>query len=82
MEEQKNDLGSFLIENSPKSNAELAESIREIKKLKNSHDNIVIFQEKKSICKTAEKLSKIIKAFNKDAELQIKIKKQTWKQQD
>ena len=43
----KNDLGSFLHENSKKSNKELADSIREVKKLNNKHDNVVIHQEKK-----------------------------------
>lgn len=75
----KNDLGGFLRDNSPKTNEELADSIRTVKKITNQHDNVVIYQEKKTICKTAEKLSKIIKAFNQDAELVIKIKNKTWK---
>ena len=75
----KNDLGGFLKDNSPKTNKELADSIREVKKITNKHDNVVIYQEKNTICNTAEKLSKIIKAFNQDAELVIKIKNKTWR---
>ncbi len=80
MSKTENNLGKFLQENSNKSNESLADSIREIKNLSNSHDNVVIFQEKRTICATAEKLQKIIKAFNKDAELTIKIKNKKWKQ--
>ena len=77
---EKDDLGSFLHEASKKSNAEIAESIREIKNLNNKHDNVVIYQEKRTICATAEKLNKIIKAFDNNAELTIKIKSRKWKQ--
>jgi len=76
----KDDLGSFLHENSKKSNKELADSIREVKKLNNKHDNVVIHQEKKSICKTAEKLNTIIKAFGDKVELKIKLNNKTWQQ--
>ena len=76
----ENNLGEFLRENSDKSISELADAIREAKKLTNRHDNVVLFQEKKSVCGTAEKLQKIIKAFNKDAELIIKIKNKKWQE--
>jgi len=74
------DLGSFLHENSQNSNKELADGIRAIKKLNNKHDNVVIHQEKKSINKASSKLSKIIKAFDKDAVLLIQIKNKAWLQ--
>ena len=64
MEEQKKDLGSFLHENSSKSNEEIAESIRDVKKLKNSWSNVLLYQEKKSICSTADKLLRSIKCFD------------------
>ena len=75
---EKDDLGSFLHEASKKSNAEIADSIREIKNLNNKHDNVVLYQEKRTICATAEKLNKIIKAFDENAELTIKIKSRKW----
>lgn len=77
---EKDDLGSFLHEASKKSNAEIADSIRNVKGITNKHDNVVIYQEKRTICSTAEKLNKIIKAFDKNAELTIKIKNKKWKQ--
>lgn len=82
MSKPENSLGKFLQENSKKTNTELADSIRSSKKINNKHDNVVIFQEKRSVCATAEKLQKMVKAFNEEAEVQIKIKKQTWKQED
>lgn len=78
MEKQK--LGDWLQSSTTKSNKELADNIRSSKKISNSHDNVVIYQEKRSVCATAEKLQNMVKAFNKDAEVTIKIKKQTWKQ--
>jgi|TARA_R100000541_G_scaffold1867_2_gene6865 hypothetical protein len=78
MDKQK--LGDWLQSSSTKSNQDLAESIREVKKISNAHDNVVIYQEKRSVCANADKLQKIIKAFNKDAELIIKVKGKTWKQ--
>ena len=80
MSKEKSDLGSFLQRNSKKSNKELADNIRDVKKLNNSHDNVVIYQEKRTICETARKLQRIIKAFDSSAELTIKIKNKTWKQ--
>ena len=73
------DLGSFLHENTKKSNNDLADYIREVKKLSNKHDNVVIHQEKKSIAKAAQKLNKIIKVFG-NAELKIKLNNKTWQQ--
>ena len=76
---KQDDLGAFLHKNSSKSNQEIAESIRKAKKLSNSHTNVVIFQEKKSICSTAEKLLRSVKCFDENAELIIKTKKGQWK---
>jgi hypothetical protein len=73
------DLGSFLHENTKKSNNDLADDIRDVKKLSNKHDNVVIHQEKKSIAKAAQKLNKIIKVFG-NAELKIKLNNKTWQQ--
>jgi hypothetical protein len=78
MDKQK--LGDWLQSSSKKSNKELAEDIRDVKRINNKHDNVVIYQEKRTICSTAEKLQNIIKAFNKDAELVIKVKNKQWKQ--
>lgn len=75
---EKVNLGEFLHRASQKTNRELAEDIRQVKKLSNKHDNVVVHQEKKSIDATAEKLSKSIKSFNKDAELIIKINDKQW----
>lgn len=66
MEEQKNDLGSFLHENYSKSNSDLAESIRNVKGITNTYDNPLIFQEKKSISKNYQKLKNTLKAFDAD----------------
>jgi len=82
MEEQKKDLGSFLHENSSKSNEEIADSIRDAKKLKNSWSNVLLYQEKKSICSTADKLLRSIKCFDEKAQIIIKTSKGKWKQQD
>lgn len=79
---EKDDLGSFLHGASKKSNAELADSIREVKKITNIHDNVVIYQEKKTINKMVEKLNTVIKCFDDKAELIIKTSKQKWQQQD
>jgi hypothetical protein len=73
------DLGSFLHENTKKSNNDLADDIRDVKNLSNKHDNVVIHQEKKSIAKAAQKLNKIIKVFG-NAELKIKLNNKTWQQ--
>lgn len=78
MDKQK--LGDWLQSSTKQSNKDLADSIREAKIISNSHDNVVIYQEKRSVCATAEKLQKIIKAFNEDAQLTIKINNKTWKQ--
>jgi hypothetical protein len=75
----KDDLGSFLHENTKKSNNDLADGIRSVKNLSNTHDNVVIHQEKKSITKAAQKLNKIIKVFG-NAELKIKLNNKTWQQ--
>jgi hypothetical protein len=53
---EKLNLGEFLHRNSHKSNKDLADSIREVKKLSNRHDNVVVHQEKKSLISTAKKL--------------------------
>ena len=76
----KQKLGDWLQSSTKQSNKDLADSIREAKIISNSHDNVVIYQEKRSVCATAEKLQKIIKAFNEDAQLTIKIKDKTWRQ--
>ena len=73
------DLGSFLHENTKKSNNDLADDIRDVKNLSNKHDNVGIHQEKKSIAKAAQKLNKIIKVFG-NAELKIKLNNKTWQQ--
>ena len=52
---EKLNLGEFLHRNSHKSNKELADSIRDVKKLSNRHDNVVVHQEKKSLISTAKK---------------------------
>lgn len=76
---EKDDLGSFLHAASKKSNAELADSIREAKKITNIHDNVVIYQEKKTINKMVEKLNTVIKCFDDKAELIIKTKNKQFK---
>ena len=73
-------LGEFLHRNSHKSNKELADSIRDVKRLSNKHDNVVVHQEKKSLISTAKKLSQCIKSFNNEAELTITINDKTWQQ--
>ena len=77
---EKLNLGEFLHRNSHKSNKELADSIRDVKKLSNRHDNVVVHQEKKSLISTARKLSQCIKSFNEEAELTITINKKQWQQ--
>ena len=77
---EKLNLGEFLHRNSHKSNKELADSIRDVKKLSNRHDNVVVHQEKKSLISTAKKLSQCIKSFNNEAELIITINKKQWQQ--
>tara|TARA_Y100000385_G_scaffold126229_1_gene131288 strand:- start:802 stop:1041 length:240 start_codon:yes stop_codon:yes gene_type:complete len=77
---EKLNLGEFLHRNSHKSNKELADSIREVKRLSNRHDNVVVHQEKKSLISTAKKLSQCIKSFNNEAELIITINKKQWQQ--
>ncbi len=77
---EKLNLGEFLHRNSHKSNKELADSIRDVKKLSNRHDNVVVHQEKKSLISTAKKLSQCIKSFNEEAELTITINKKQWQQ--
>ena len=73
-----NDLGAFLHAQTSKSNKELANSIRESKNLNNKHNNVVIFQEKRSTCITAEKLLQAIKFFDSSSELIIKTNTDTW----
>ena len=80
MSKPTNDLGAFLHAKSKKSNEELAESIRFSKKLSNRHNNVVIFQEKRSMCGTAAKLLQSIKDFDSSAELIIKTDSGTWSQ--
>ena len=75
-----NDLGAFLHTQSKKSNEDLAESIRVSKKLSNRHNNVVIFQEKRSMCGTAAKLFQSIKDFDSSAELIIKTNNGVWSQ--
>ena len=75
---EKVNLGEFLHRDSQKTNKELAEDIRQVKKLSNKHDNVVVHQEKKSLDATADKLSKSIKSFNNDAVLIIKINNRQW----
>jgi hypothetical protein len=77
---EKLNLGEFLHRNSHKSNKDLADSIREVKKLSNRHDNVVVHQEKKSLISTAKKLSQCIKSFNNEAELIITINDKQWQQ--
>ena len=77
---KKLNLGEFLHRYSHKSNKELADSIREVKKLSNRHDNVVVHQEKKSLISTARKLSQCIKSFNEEAELTITINDKQWQQ--
>ena len=77
---KKLNLGEFLHRYSHKSNKELADSIREVKKLSNRHDNVVVHQEKKSLISTAKKLSQCIKSFNEEAELTITINDKQWQQ--
>jgi len=77
---EKLNLGEFLHKNSHKSNKDLADSIREVKKLSNRHDNVVVHQEKKSLISTAKKLSQCIKSFNNEAELIITINDKQWQQ--
>tara|TARA_R110002050_G_scaffold42005_1_gene101543 strand:+ start:209 stop:454 length:246 start_codon:yes stop_codon:yes gene_type:complete len=80
MSKPSNDLGAFLHAKSKKSNEELAESIRVSKKLSNRHNNVVIFQEKRSVCSTAKKLLQSVKDFDNSAELIIKTDGGIWKQ--
>lgn len=80
MSKPTNDLGAFLHAQSKKSNEELAESIRVSKKLSNRHNNVVIFQEKRSMCSTAKKLLQSVKDFDNSAELIIKTDSGIWKQ--
>tara|TARA_B100001063_G_C16236738_1_gene298843 strand:+ start:139 stop:378 length:240 start_codon:yes stop_codon:yes gene_type:complete len=77
---KKLNLGEFLHRYSHKSNKELADSIRHVKKLSNRHDNVVVHQEKKSLISTAKKLSQCIKSFNEEAELTITINDKQWQQ--
>ena len=80
MSKPTNDLGAFLHAQTSKSNEDLAESIRVSKKLSNRHNNVVIFQEKRSMCGTAKKLLQAVKDFDSSAELIIKTDSGTWKQ--
>ena len=73
-------LGEFLHRNSNKSNKDLADSIRQVKRLSNKHDNVVVHQEKKSLISTAKKLLQCIKSFNNEAELIITINDKQWQQ--
>ena len=78
--DKQTDLGAFLHANTKKSNDDIAESVRSSKKLSNKHNNVVIFQEKRSMCGTAKKLAQAIKDFDSTAELIIKTKTGTWQQ--
>lgn len=77
---EKDDLGSFLHGASKKSNAEIADSIRNVKKISNEHDNVVVYQEKRTIKNLSEKLIKSVKCFDEKAEVIIKTKNAKWKQ--
>jgi len=79
MSKPENNLGKFLQANSKKTNEELADSIRESKKLSNKHTQVVLHQERKSICSTAEKLLKAVKCYDEKATLTIKTNNKTWK---
>jgi hypothetical protein len=79
MSKPTNDLGAFLHAQTKKSNEEIADSVRSSKKLSNKHNNVVIFQEKRSMCGTAKKLLQSVKDFDSTAELIIKTKTGTWK---
>ena len=78
MSKPESNLGEFLKQNSKKSNKELADSIRENKKLSNEHDNVVIYQEKRSICATAEKLLSAVKCYDDKATITIKTNNKKW----
>lgn len=74
-------LGEFLHRNAEKSNKELAKDIRAAKKLSNKHDNIILYQEKKSLDATVDKLAKSLKSFNNNAQLIILINDKQWIQE-
>jgi hypothetical protein len=73
-------LGSFLHKNSSKSNEEIADVIRSVKKVSNRYHNQIIFFEKKSIDGMCRKLNNVIKAFDDKAEVVIKTKNGKWQQ--
>lgn len=61
-----------------KSAQDVADSIRKGKGITNDKDNVVVYQEKRSICETALKLSKLIKNIDKNAQVIIKTSKGKW----
>lgn len=80
MDKQTDDLGVFLHANTKKSNEEIADSVRTSKKLSNKHNNVVIFQEKRSMSGNAKKLLQAVKDFDSTAQLIIKTSSGTWNQ--
>lgn len=79
MSKPTNNLGAFLHAQTSKSNQELADNIRSSKNLNNKHNNVVVFQEKRSVAVTADKLLQAIKFFDSSSELIIKTKTNTWR---
>ncbi len=75
----KQKLGEFLHKNSKKSNEDIADGIRSIKRVSNKYHNQIIFFEKKSIDGMYDKLSKVIKTFDDKAEIIIKTKNGNYK---
>lgn len=80
MDKQTDDLGVFLHANTKKSNEQIADSVRTSKKLSNRHNNVVIFQEKRSMSGNAKKLLQAVKDFDSTAQLIIKTSSGTWNQ--
>ncbi len=76
----KQRLSSFLKENSNKTNQELSDDIRKSRGLDNKHNNVLVYQEKRSVDLTVEKLIKSVKTFNSDANVLITINDKKWKQ--
>ena len=79
MSKPTNNLGAFLHAQTSKTNEELADNIRSSKNLNNKHNNVVVFQEKRSVGITADKLLQAIKFFDSSSELIIKTKTNTWR---
>jgi hypothetical protein len=80
MDKQTDDLGVFLHANTKKSNEQIADSVRTSKKLSNKHNNVVIFQEKRSMSGNAKKLLQAVKDFDSTAQLIIKTSSGVWNQ--